>query len=225
MIVLCPSRARPERARAAMESARDTATDPSSYRYLVLVDWDDPTFKGYVDQGLDIMGVEPGGYVSALNQAALVYADTEDIIGAYQDDLLFRTPGWDDRVRETLATPGIAYGDDLLQGEWHPTAIFMSTAIIRALGWIALPTLRHQWADDVWKALGNAAGCLRFMPDVVIEHIHPANGKAPMDEGYERVFGANEYASAQATSDYNGCQAWLANDMEADVRKVMAVLG
>lgn len=224
MIVLCPSRGRPERARAAMESARDTASDPSSYRYLVLVDWDDPTFAGYVDQGLDIMGVEAGGYVSALNQAALVYADTEDIIGAYQDDLLFRTPGWDDRVRETLATPGIAYGDDLLQGEWHPTAIFMSTAIIRALGWIALPTLRHQWADDVWKALGNAAGCLRFMPDVVIEHLHPAAHKAPMDAGYERVFGENSGAQEQATSDYNACQDWLSGAMASDVAKVRAVL-
>lgn len=207
-----------------MRSAWDTASDTGSYRYVVLVDHDDPTLPRYEALLPDVFPVMPGGYVSALNQAALALADQTDIIGAYQDDLLFRTQGWDERVRETLATPGIAYGDDLLQGEWHPTAIFMSAPILRALGWLALPTLRHQWADDVWKALGTAAGCLRFMPDVVIEHIHPAAGKAEMDPGYERVFGANDGAQEQATSDYNACQAWLANDMERDVAAVKAVL-
>jgi hypothetical protein len=207
-----------------MQSARDTATYPDSFRYLVLVDHDDPYIDQYAIRGLDVFPVAPGGYVSALNQAGVALADATDIMGAYQDDLLFRTQGWDERVRETLATPGIAYGDDKLQGEWHPTAIFMSTVILKALGWLALPTLRHQWADDVWKALGTAAGCLRYMPDVVIEHIHPAAGKAEMDPGYERVFGENDGAQEQATSDYNACQAWLANDMDRDVAKVKAVL-
>lgn len=206
-----------------MESARVMADGPITY--VVLVDHDDPTLSGYADAGLDVLLVHPGGYVHALNEAASRFADSTDIIGAYQDDLLFRTPGWDARVRETLATPGIAYGDDLLQGEWHPTAVFMSTSIVRALGWLALPTLKHQWADDVWKSLGTAAGCLRFMPDVVIEHLHPANGKAEMDPGYERVFGENEGAQAQATSDYNAYHAWLADGMEADVARVRAVLG
>jgi hypothetical protein len=62
------------------------------------------------------------------------------------------------------------------------------------------------------------------MPDVVIEHLHPANDKAPMDPGYERVFGANDGAQKRATSDYYACQAWLADQMEEDVQKVMAVL-
>lgn len=224
MIVLCPSRNRPANARRAMESARDTASDPAGYRFLVLVDHDDPQLPEYQSLGLDVMPVAPGGYVSALNQAATALADQASIIGAYQDDLVWRSPGWDVRVRETLATPGIAYGDDLLQGEHHPTAVFMSTAIVKALGWLALPTIWHQWADDVWKALGNAAGCLRFMPDVVIEHIHPANGKAPMDPGYERVFGANEGASERATSDYYAFHAWLEDRIDIDVAKVRAVL-
>jgi len=206
-----------------MESARVMASGP--FRYVVLVDRDDPTIDGYRALGLDVMPVEPGGYVSALNQAARALADGASVIGAYQDDLVFRTRGWDDRVRETLATPGIAYGDDLLQGEHHPTAIFMSAAIYRALGWLALPTIWHQWADDVWKALGQAAGCLRFMPDVIIEHVHPANGKAAMDPGYERVFGDNPGASERATSDYYAFHGWLEDRAEIDVAKVRAVLG
>lgn len=222
MMVLFPSRNRPQRAHTAVRSAIDTATGEFSYR--VLVDHDDPTLPEYEALGLDVMPVMPGGYVSALNQAARAFMDTEDILGAYQDDLIFRTPGWDVRVRETLATPGIAYGDDLLQGEHHPTAIFMSTAIVRALGWLALPTIWHQWADDVWKALGQAAGCLRFMPDVVIEHIHPANHKAEMDPGYERVFGANEGASERATADYYAFHAWLEDRIDIDVAAVKAVL-
>lgn len=207
-----------------MQSARDTADHPDSFRYAVLVDENDPAYDAYVMEGLDVVPVHPGGYVSALNQAAYLFKDDADILGAYQDDLLFRSQGWDRRVRETLATPGIAYGDDLLQGEWHPTAIFISTVIVKALGWLALPTTWHQWADDAWKSLGTEAGCLRFMPDVVIEHIHPANGKAEMDPGYERVFGENQGAQDRATSDHDAFYAWLDDGMAADVAKVRAVL-
>lgn len=222
MMVLFPSRNRPQRAYTAVHSAIDTAT--GEFEYRVLVDHDDPTLPEYEALGLDVMPVAPGGYVVALNQAAKAFMDTEDILGAYQDDVIFRTPGWDARVRETLATPGIAYGDDLIHGVNHPTAVFVSTVIIRALGWLALPTTWHQWADDCWKALGQATGCLRFMDGVIFEHIHPAAGKAPMDEGYERVFGANEGATQRAASDYYAFHQWLEDRLDIDAAKVRAVL-
>jgi len=45
----------------------------------------------------------------------------------------------------------------------------------------------HMYLDDFWKRLGTDLGALAYLPDVVIEHVHPDAGKAQRDEGYTRV--------------------------------------
>jgi hypothetical protein len=63
----------------------------------------------------------------------------------------------------------------------------MSTEVVRALGHMAPPTQRHLYIDNYWRDLGRAAGCLTYLPDVVVEHVHPVAGKAAVDDGYRRV--------------------------------------
>ncbi len=41
--------------------------------------------------------------------------------------------------------------------------------------------------DNYWRDLGTAAGCLTYLPDAIVEHLHPSAGKAALDEGYGRV--------------------------------------
>jgi hypothetical protein len=88
------------------------------------------------------------------------------------DDHFPRTHGWDqaylDALRE-LGT-GIVYGNDLLQGHRLPTQCAMTADIVRRWGYMALPTLRHMYVDNFWRDLGNAADCLRYLPEVVVEH-------------------------------------------------------
>jgi hypothetical protein len=97
------------------------------------------------------------------------------------DDHLPRTPGGDRLLLDGLADMGggFAYGNDLYQGEILPTAVAVSSPIVAALGWMCLPALNHMFVDDVWKALGGATNRLRYLPDVVIEHLHHVNAKAP----------------------------------------------
>ena len=199
--VLVPSRGRPSNALRCVESIRATASRVAA---LVLVDADDPSLLVYQDLGLPVWVVPPDvRFTGALNHAAEAIHDGYDVLGAFGDDVIFRTPRWDRELAETLATPGIAFGDDLIHRGNHPTGVFMSREVYEALGWLALPAVKHQWADDGWKRLGIGAGVLRYMPRVVIEHMHPAVGKAPMDEGYERVFDADN-----AKHDYDGFMAW-----------------
>jgi hypothetical protein len=186
--ILVPSRGRPARMRDMAQSALDTAARPDQVRVLALTDPDD---SGY---GRDaIVLPQRVGYSASLNWAAAFHAD--DILGAYGDDVLFRTQGWDERTRDTLNRPGIAFGEDLIHNDQHPTAIFMSPEVRRALGWLALPCCRHQYVDDGWKALGKAAGILRYMPGVVFEHMHPTVEKAEWDATYHEVY---SYDSAHA---------------------------
>lgn len=211
IVLLVPSRGRPGRAAEMAESAIETAAGLDDLRIQLLVDDDDPELEAYQALASELVTVDVGprvGYTGSLNRAAAALWDAPGILilGAFGDDVLFRTPNWDDHVRAALATPGMAYGDDLIHGRNHPSAVFMRAELARALGWLALPATKHQWADDGWKRLGQAASCLRYMEDVVIEHMHPAVGKAEWDDTYTGVF-----ESERAKADYEGFTAWMEN--------------
>jgi hypothetical protein len=222
IVVLVPSRGRPERARAMYRSAMDNAVGPrGGTEVLLIVDADDPALPGYASHQLPLRVLEEQvGYTASLNAVARELWDSVDILGAFGDDVLFRTPGWDRIVEVALQTPAIAYGDDLIHGRNHPSAVWMHSTIAKALGWLALPSTTHQWADDGWKRLGQELGLLRFLPEVVVEHMHPAVGKADWDATYEGVF-----QSERAKGDYEGFTAWAENGgLAADAVKVRAAL-
>lgn len=185
--VICPSRGRPDKAREAFESF--VATKASSTSVMIFaVDEDDPSRAGYEAEGLPVIIVQPGagGMGPPLNSAAVVMSPRADILGFIGDDHRFRTRGWDHRVTEELREGGIAYGNDLGRPDL-PTQVFMTSAIVMALGWMALPGAHHLYLDNTWAELGRRAGCLHYMEDVVIEHMHPVYGKGMTDAGYQRV--------------------------------------
>jgi hypothetical protein len=187
---------------------------------LFAVDPDDVHLEAYRKAVQCLVLPERHGYTSALNTvASAIWEDDSVILGAFGDDVLFRTTGWDDRVEEALATPGIAYGDDLIHGEKHPTAVWMSAPIARALGWLAMPFTSHQWADDAWKLIGQRSGLMRFLPDVIVEHMHPGVGKAEWDDTYLGVF-----ESARAASDFAGFEAWRDTYLSEDLNRISFAL-
>jgi hypothetical protein len=63
----------------------------------------------------------------------------------------------------------------------------MTRDIVLELNGITFPGCKHLYFDNFVKQLGIDLGCLIYLPDVIIEHLHPAAGKAEMDEGYARV--------------------------------------
>lgn len=197
LAVVIPSRGRPlQCGRLLAQIAATAKTGPTC---VVAVDANDDTLPVYASVvaghrplRVELLAVEPGGHVAAINAAAAALLSRRrvpDIIVKLDDDHWPVTPGWDIRMMETLAMcgPGVVYGDDLLQGQRLPTAPGISSAIVEALGYMGLPALSHMFVDDFWRDLAQTAGCLTYLPDVVIEHRHPAVGKAAMDDGYTRV--------------------------------------
>lgn len=155
-----------------------------------------------------------------LNAAAAVYADTVDYIGFMGDDHVPRTDGWDEKLVEALdERPGIAYGNDLHQGESLPTALVMSSDIVRILGYMCPPGQEHLYLDDFWKTLGTAVGNLKYCPDVVIEHMHPHVGKAPWDESYALTNDASQYQR-----DHAAYGRFLTGQWPADVIRLLKEL-
>jgi hypothetical protein len=104
------------------------------------------------------------------------------------DDHIPRTFHWDREFEKALrGQTGIVYGNDLLQGENLPTAFVMTRDIVDALEGMTFPKCKHLYFDNFVKQLGIDLGVLKYLPDVIIEHLHPVAGKAEMDEGYARV--------------------------------------
>lgn len=228
ILVICPSRGRPDKAQEAAESLINTRRLDST-EMLVVVDYDDPRLLEYTSDASFYrwLQVKPAraGMVAALNLAAKIMlgegmAVRPDIIGFVGDDHRFLTDGWDVAIREALVEPGFAFGYDKF---WHqgqiPTQIFISRPIVEALGYFALPDCHHLFVDNAWMALGQATQSIHWLPNVVIEHMHPAVQKAEWDEGYLRVNAPEMY-----DRDGAAFNAWVHSErFREDVAKVRAI--
>lgn len=215
--VVIPSRGRPAQASALVERIART----SKARALVVVDDDDPQRDGYewlTDLLICPTSQAPGSHVRAINAGARWVIDEwgATTVAKLDDDHWPIVDDWDSRL--LAEQPGIVYANDGHRPDL-PTAPAISARIIDALGWMALPTLQHMLCDDVWRDLGTAAGCLRFVDEVLIEHRHPnVTGAAP-DEHYLR-----SWDSGRWQRDRVAARQWRAIRKAADVAKVRAAL-
>lgn len=210
MIVIVPTRGRPHivpEMIAAWEQTRTCA-------YLLFaVDYDDPQFEAYYKhtphlpewvtmECVPCPGLEPRGMVATLNYWA-VRMTTLGLAGGHVgfmgDDHRPRTFAWDARMMQE----SIVYANDLLQGQNLPTHVMMPARWVLALGKMCPETLMHLYVDNYWKELGSRLERLVYLPDVIIEHMHPVAGKAQWDDGYKRVNAGEMYHNdAQAYAKY-----------------------
>ena len=191
MLTIVPTRGRCDNAMRLFEAINATA---DFTELIFAIDADDVAEYG------DLMHATAGvnnvkiviaarmGMNGTLNHWANWMAPDYDYICFMGDDHLPITKGWDTKLAEAIGDKaGIAYGNDLLQGENLPTAVVMSTKIIRALGFMSPPALKHLFLDNFWLAIGKALGNATYLSDVIIEHLHFTNGKAAHDERYAAV--------------------------------------
>jgi hypothetical protein len=193
MCVVVPSRGRPENAERLAQAFKDTGAEADLY---IVIDNDDPKWNEYAkSENYKKLPADnkTGGCAKSLNTGAVLLLDITkyplyDYFVFMGDDHIPRTPGWDKAFIQALGTnTGIVYGDDLLQGANLPTAYGMSRDLVNELRGMTFPGCVHLFFDNFVKQLGLDLEYLKYLPDVIIEHMHPIAGKAQMDEGYERV--------------------------------------
>lgn len=182
-VVIVPSRGRPENIRRLRDAWVEHTVKAS---LMVVVDADDPKLPEYEEIGPVLVNSAVQRLGPILNMVATRVAGSVGVIGFMGDDHLPRTYGWDVRLMASLARPGVAYGNDLVQGERLPTACMISASLIQTIGFMAPPRLLHLFLDDFWAELGRTVGNLAYHPDVIVEHLHPiAERGVAMDAGYE----------------------------------------
>lgn len=228
LTVLVPSRGRPAALADLAEAVHTTAA--GAVEVLAAVDDDDPARDEY------LQGASPRTYRVLVGPRRSLCGWTNELanlrlaaavvpcpryFASLGDDHRPRTPGWDRMLIEAieqLPGPGFAYGNDLLQGRALPTAWVASTEVVRALGWMMLPTCAHMYVDAAILALGLDTGRIAYRADVIIEHLHPLAGKASWDPSYRESNSSGRYDADRAAYE-----AWHANQRAADAARLLAV--
>jgi hypothetical protein len=226
LLVIIPTRGRPQAIPEIMAAWDATGATAD---VLFAVDTDDPQLAAYKAEAAKLKadGRVRFAYgkrrrlVGTLNQQAAKAAKSYRFLGFMGDDHRPRTAAWDARIRECLSGgPGIVYGNDLLQGELMPTAVAMTADIVSTLGYMAPPVFVHLCVDLVWKDWGVGMQRITYLPDMVIEHLHPAAGKAPVDEGYEEA-NSQERVSGDSAAYYAYRDE---GGLDSDLKKLRALV-
>lgn len=224
LLVIVPTRGRPQAIPRVVEAWNATGGfDDADLAFVV--DTDDPCLDEYGIAATD--STPPLARVSVadvwrplvpkLNLAATGWAPQYFAVGFAGDDHLPRSVAWAKSMLDALRElgTGIVYGDDLLQGERLCTSWAMTSNIVTTLGRMVPAPVDHMACDNAVMDLGRLAGCLRYLPDVVIEHVHPLAGKTDWDAGYRRVNRPEQYRA-----DELAYGRWIRQGRAADVAAV-----
>ena len=146
-----------------------------------------------------------------------------EILMLANDDIVFRTPGWNVLVEAEFAkVPDrivLVGGDD---GVVHGTAIphpFLSRRWVQTLGYMAAPYFESDYGGDTWNEdVAKALGRRVYLPDLLIEHCHFIYGKAAIDDT------ARERLARHLAQDPTALYRSLAAERAKDVEKLRAVM-
>lgn len=217
-----PSRGRPHNLRRFLDAYEATrATAPMWLR----LDLDDPSLPEYdrillPDHWLKTVGPRhPNRCNGCVAEMFSAFPD-EAHYGLMADDLIPRTDQWDAKLIEAAGSSRLAYPDD---GKWgadlatHPV---LGGDLVRAIGWLVLPTVLHSFVDTALFAIAHRSGRAVYLPEVLVEHMHPlANDnhgrpKAEMDATYR-------YAETYGP-DQTAFYKWQGTDLRPVVDRVKA---
>jgi hypothetical protein len=86
------------------------------------------------------------------------------------------------------------------------------------------PALAHYYIDNAWRDLGERTGQIRYMPDVIVRHHHPAGSGGRAGWLWDQT-----YEDAQATwstgLDHVAYQAWRGDALDAAAARIRALAG
>lgn len=223
LLTLVPTRNRVENALELLDVWYNTSTEDTS-GLLFVVGTEDTRYNEYFDKipRAHIIDFPERGLVKALNYAAPLFVSQYEAIGFMGDDHRPRTIGWDLHYLESLRGmgSGYVYGNDLLMGERIPTQVAISSTIIETLGFFGPTGFTHLCVDLTWKDMGEGLRRIEYLDDVIVEHMHPAAGKAREDRGYKEV---NSKSMVQRdTEEYF---RWKEHDLPCELRLVADRLG
>lgn len=226
LLVIVPSRGRVERLReflSCFEKTRTIKTDVA-----IALDNDEPQMEGYQKLLADYKSGDwliqfqgPRKTITPwINYIAREEVDNYRAMCVMGDDNVPISTGWDRDLMaaiEDLGDIGFSYPDDKRRND-IPELCVISTKIIKALGWLCQPSLRHFYVDNVWGDLGTGANCIKYCPEVIIEHRHY---HVDPTQTRDMTYAQSEVHGGLDSINY---QKWREEQMVQDVAKIRELL-
>jgi hypothetical protein len=225
--ILVPSRGRVEELGQMVQSAYETAIYPRSLEVWAYVDQDDPEYSNYISD----WDCAPARFISGERRllsecwnvcAKAAFLRGSEIVMHGGDDIVFRTPGWDQQVRDAFAASPdkilLVQGDDLSPNrEALATHGFVHRRWVETVGYFLPPLFSCDW-NDVWLTeVADAIG-RRVMLPFVTEHQHHSFGKRERDRT------DSEREQRGADDDVVGLFNRTKQDRVRDAAKLKAVM-
>lgn len=191
--LLLPTRGRPCLVDRLFSSIVATTSSLDKIEVILYVDDDDLDSHDLDSTDFRVLrmigpAMSMGGYNSACLEKA-----RGDVIILANDDMVIRTRDWDDRVRAMHAEFKdqiyLGYANDLFKKNKFCTFPILSRRTCDLLVYPYPEIYRRAFIDvhlfDVFKRLQHAgADRIRYLENVVFEHLHYRSGKAPYDKTY-----------------------------------------
>ena len=194
--ILCPTRNRPKELARMIKSACDTASSLSHIEFRFRVDDDDTRKYEYYQEACPksfhvLRGDRHKIMCHYWNE--LIPHATGNIFMCGNDDIEFKTPGWDAMIEAEFAK----YPDQILlcggdDGFTHGKAIphpFVSRKWCEIQGFFSAPYFESDYGTDTWNEdIARMIGRRVYLPELLIYHHHPCFGTGPKDRTYkERI--------------------------------------
>lgn len=115
---------------------------------------------------------------------------TYPIMGYFGDDVIFRTPGWDEEVRKEFETDHfiiVLCNDVHVQRGKQATLFFTHRTVHERFGYYLHMGYRRWYADTMLGNIFKSAGKMRYREDIVTEHLHPDKFPDRIDDTYRKM--------------------------------------
>ncbi len=186
--VLVPTRGRPASVARLVDSCDRNAAGP--VEFVFYIDDDDVATEAAV---AGIFAAR-GGLVQPLLGPRIVLSRMwnecagvaqADVMMHCGDDIVFRTPRWDDLVLEAFDRFDdrivFVHGNDLLQRGNLGTHGFLHRRWVEAVGYFVPPYFASDYNDTWLTEVADMIGRRVYLPELVTEHMHPLAGKGEWD--------------------------------------------
>lgn len=228
--VLIPSRGRPENIKRFMRAVEETEANVDVY---VGIDADDSKSEDYWYASLQHLQLyvneseERQRFGPTLNRLVDFILSETLSDENYQyimwcgDDHVPRSKGWDKAYADKLdeLKTGIVYGNDLVMGENIATQLCMTRNIPEALGYAVPEGFTHLYIDNYFMELGKSVDKLVYIPEVIVQHMHPCAGTAQEDLTYREANSQENW-----TNDKIRFEKYLAEELSRDTEKLRKLL-
>ena len=190
LLVRMPTRARWPQALSVIAAYRSMAGMPITIE--VVVDYDDDTLTSQVLYRLAALDciVTYGHHKSKIEACNGGRFADWDILVLASDDMVPRVTGWAKRVVYSMGQYWPHFDGALHFNDGNPNSInrctlpVMGRRLYEQFGYVYHPSYKSLFCDDEYTAVLNSMMRQPYLDDVLIEHMHPAAGKAKVDALY-----------------------------------------